>query len=359
VDQATKAGLLGLLEQAIEQGWTFRAACQVLELGEVRAFRWLGRRAADELQDHAPGGSPVHGLLADEVAEIVALFGQWGEVDRSHRKLAHRGSYLGRVWVSPSSVRRVLAEQGLRLRPLPRPGRSVRKPFPYWVCYTPRSIWIYDTTHFTRAGVAVTVIEDLVSRKWLGEVVSAEETSTQVQVVFTDALEAEGLLELVQARQDGLVDPARDDPSRPVLLAMSDNGPQMTSGSTREFMALCAIYQHFGRPGTPTDQAWIESLFGHVKAEWPHLLAIRDPAVLRAELALVRERYNGVRLHAGIGYVTPNDEHEGRGLAIRKAREAGLEQARLRRLAYHRHQRHSEPSTYQPSEPPEEPGDVG
>ncbi|HEX7269792.1 MAG TPA: hypothetical protein VF256_20545, partial [Streptosporangiaceae bacterium] len=83
MDQATKAGLLGLLEQAIEQGWTFRAACQVLELGEVRAFRWLGRRAADELQDHAPGGSPVHGLLADEVAEIVALFGQWGEVDRS------------------------------------------------------------------------------------------------------------------------------------------------------------------------------------------------------------------------------------------------------------------------------------
>ena len=30
----------------------------------------------------------------------------------------------------------------------------------------------------------------------------------------------------------------------------------MTSGSTREFLALCAIHQHFGRPGTPTDQAW-------------------------------------------------------------------------------------------------------
>src|ERR671923_52567 len=57
----------------------------------------------------------------------------------------------------------------------------------------------------------------------------------------------------------------------------------MTSGSTREFMALCAIAQHFGRPGTPTDQAWIESLFGHVKGEWPHLDLIEDPAVLRAE----------------------------------------------------------------------------
>ncbi len=25
------------------------------------------------------------------------------------------------------------------------------------------------------------------------------------------------------------------------------------------------IAQHFGRPGTPTDQAWIESLGSHIK----------------------------------------------------------------------------------------------
>lgn len=59
----------------------------------------------------------------------------------------------------------------------------------------------------------------------------------------------------------------------------------MTSGSTREFMALCAIAQHFGRPGTPTDQAWIESLNGTIKIENPYLLAIETPATLRAELA--------------------------------------------------------------------------
>jgi putative transposase len=339
VDGAAKSGLLALLGRATGQGWTVRATCQVLEVSELRVYRWLGRRAAGQLVDQPPGGSPMHGLLDDEVAEIVRLFAEWGEVDHSHRKLAHRGSYLGRVWVSPSSVRRVLDQQGLRLRPLPRPGRTVRKPSPDWVEYRPGSIWIYDTTHFTRAGMAATVVEDLVTRKWLAEIVSAEETSTQVRVVFTDALEREGLLERVAARHDGLVDLTVDDPSRPVLLALSDNGPQMTSGSTREFMALCAIHQHLGRPGTPTDQAWIESLFGHVKAEWPHLLAIRDPAMLRAELAVVRERYNGVRLHAGIGYVTPNDEHEGRGPAICKAREAGLEQARLQRLAWHREHR--------------------
>jgi putative transposase len=134
-----------------------------------------------------------------------------------------------------------------------------------------------------------------------------------------------------------------DGRARPILLAVSDNGPQMTSGSTREFLALCAIAQHFGRPGTPTDQAWIESLNGHLKSEYPHLLAIPDPATLRAELKIVRAHYNGVRLHQNIGYVTPNDEHERRGEAIRKQRQAGLEQARLRRLAWHRQHRHDQP----------------
>ncbi|MFN2345110.1 MAG: hypothetical protein ABR616_05290 [Dermatophilaceae bacterium] len=142
----------------------------------------------------------------------------------------------------------------------------------------------------------MTVVEDLVSRKWLAHIVSSEETSTQIEIVFTDALEAEGLIEQVTAIQDGLARIDVDDEARPVLLAVSDNGPQMTSGSTREFMALCAVAQHFGRPGTPTDQAWIESFFGHLKVEHPHLLAIADPAVLRAELEVRREHCNGVRL---------------------------------------------------------------
>lgn len=280
----------------------------------------------------------MHAILDEETAEILALYDEWGEVDRSHRKLAHRGSYLGRVWVSPSTVRRVLHIADLHFRPRPRPGKSAKKPFPEWADYRANSIWIYDTTHFTKAGMAVLIIEDLVSRKWICEVVSAEETSTQVEVAFTAALEAEDLFDAIDARADQLPDASQDEllEGRPVLLVVSDNGPQMRSGSTAEFMAMCALAQHFGRPGTPTDQAWIESLNGHIKAEYPHLMQISDPPTLRAEMAATRIHYNTVRLHAGIGYVTPDDEHEGRGEAIRKAREAGLEQARLKRLARHR-----------------------
>ena len=114
--------------------------------------------------------------------------------------------------------------------------------------------------------------------------------------------------------QCGVIKPPKTDiyseaPHQPILLACSDNGPQMTSTATREFFAALAVAQRLGRPRTPTDQAWIESLFGHVKAENPQLETIRDPAALQTELRRARRDYNTIRLHAGIGYVTPNDEH--------------------------------------------------
>ena len=95
----------------------------------------------------------------------------------------------------------------------------------------------------------------------------------------------------------------------------------MTSGDTREFMALMAIAQRHGRPGTPTDQAHVESFFSHLKGDWPHLTDIRDPHALDRELARVQGEYNSVRLHAGIGYVTPADERT-TGAAPRSAEPA-------------------------------------
>jgi hypothetical protein len=41
-------------------------------------------------------------------------------------------------------------------------------------------------------------------------------------------------------------------------------------------------------------------------------------------------------LHASIGYVTPDDEHEGKGDAIRQARRDGLAHARENRITYRR-----------------------
>jgi putative transposase len=303
----------------------------------------------DRLDDDIAGGTPVHGILSGEREAIIWLHERWGSIDKSHRKLAHRGSRLDLVHVSESTVWRVLRAENLLL-----PGRSprepqVRAPWPDWVAWKPNTIWCYDFTHFTRARRVAVAVLDIVSCKWLACLVSAEETSTQIEVCFTDALAAEGLDTLLDTALLARLRSGRasvddlDDAQLPVLLAMSDNGPQMRSHTTREFMAACAIMQRFGRPGTPTDQAWVESLFGHVKGEWPYLEKIRDPAQLALDLEAVRVEYNTVRLHAGIGYVTPDDEHQGRGDAIRQRRAEGLAQARQKRINYRRTQQENQP----------------
>jgi putative transposase len=341
VDGAAKAKLLELIDAASEKGWSMARACAVLQLDRIRAYRWLSRRAEGALEDRAPGGNPIHGLLPAEEQAIIDLFERWGPVDLSHRKLAHRGSYLGLVWVSPSTVDRVLARHGLALRGGKRPAKSEKKPFPDWAEWKPNQLWCWDMSQFERCPAAKYAygIIDLVSRKWITTILVAEPNGIAVRVLFTKALEAEGLLSAELAcRLADLDDQAvtDDHPEVPLLLAISDNGTEMRCRETRKFMAVCSIVQHFGRPSTPTDQAWIETLWGHVKAEHPHLLAITDPAVLAAELERIRVHYNTVRLHEAIGYVTPDDEHAGRGDAIRKARTEGLARADARRRAWHR-----------------------
>ncbi|MGH3500880.1 MAG: integrase core domain-containing protein [Nocardioidaceae bacterium] len=356
VDAPVKAGICDLVEHAVAHGWSARAACGVLGIDDSRVARWAARRCAGEsLDDSAPGGNPLHGLLGRERAAVVALFEAWGETDRSHRKLAHRGSRLGLVHVAPSTLQRVLMAESLVLPGNPPREPIPRKPWPDWLEWKPNRIWGYDFTHFPKAKAAAIAILDIVSRKWITTVCSLEESSTQVEVAFTHALETEGLCAaadtaatdtLVTALVDGdaeRIDQVIADGDRPLLLAISDNGPQMRSHTTREFLAGIAIARQFGRPGVPQDQAWIETLFGHVKGEWPHLEKITDSAELDAELTRVQDYYNTVRLSAAVGYVTPDDEHEGRGEAIRQARRDGLARARADRIDYRRTHKETQP----------------
>jgi len=348
VDGAVKAEILNLICDAMgHDGWSMSRACTVFGIDRRRVWRWQCRRDAGEsLDDAEPGGNPIHGLLEWERSEILAIFDEFAEIDFSHRKLAHRGSYEGRVWVSPSTVDRVLAANGLVTAGDPRPPSSKKRPWPDWCDWAPNQLWVWDQSQFEACEAARYAygIIDLVSRKWVTVTLTAEPDSVAVKVLFVKALEAENLLtdELQALLDDPAAVPPDDDEAVPLLLAISDNGTEMRSTDTRKLMALCSIVQHFGRRSTPTDQAWIETLWGHIKGEHPHLMTITDPGVLAAELERVRRHYNSVRLHEGIGYVTPNDEHEGRGDQIRQARREGMRQADQKRRAWH-HQHRNQP----------------
>lgn len=145
VDATVKAGLLRLLDHALEKGWSVRRAGASLGLDHSRLLSWLGRREEGRLGDTRPGPhEALHALLDWERSAVLELAKEWGEVDRSHRKLAHRGSRLSRVHVSESTVLRVLEAAGMRLPAAPGREPLARTPWPQWATWEPNSIWVFD-----------------------------------------------------------------------------------------------------------------------------------------------------------------------------------------------------------------------
>jgi len=188
--------------------------------------------------------------------------------------------------------------------------------------------------------MTVLIIEDLVSRKWLTHLVSVEEPHTQVENAFMAALETEGLLQAALDRAGtGRADPDVDDGLTPILLAVSDNGSQMIARDTRPVHDH-ARHRPTLRPPLDPDRPGLDRVpQRHRQGRMAPPAGDHRPGHPAAELERVRTEYNTVRLHSGIGYVTPHDEHTGRGQAIRAARRQGLHDARTRRLAHHRQHR--------------------
>jgi putative transposase len=192
VSAEIKLELVGLIDEAVAEGWSHTRACRVLQLADSRAHHWRQRlRETGSLEDGRPGGGAVHGILAWEEQAILELIETWGPVDRSHRKLAHRGSYVGTVFVSPSTVLRVALTHQVRLPGEPFRSRPPQPPFPE-VSWQRNRIWIWDATHFGRCQRVAYAIVDVVTRYWIGYLLSSEQTHTQAQLLFARALEDEG-----------------------------------------------------------------------------------------------------------------------------------------------------------------------
>lgn len=175
-----KEGLLGPIDGAASAGWSHQRARR------ARGLRYQGASPASAASrrrhagDWAPGGNPVHRLLDWEVVAILELIEQWGPVDRSHRKLAHRGSYTGTVFVAPSTLRRVAEKHQVRL-PEPTTRKAlILPPWPDFVTWEPNSIWMWNVTKFPRARRVCLAIVDVVSQYWVELLVSQEESATQL-----------------------------------------------------------------------------------------------------------------------------------------------------------------------------------
>lgn len=310
--------------QAAQQGMTTKRACETIMLDPRRLRRWIAGREADQLSladlvDQPPVAKVApHALTAEEKVEILAAADEEELAGEHHRNLTHHLSRQGRVYCSESSTLRVLRKAGKipvyqrRSRPK-RPGPEVNES-------EPNQSWRYDITDIpTRAGLYHLIpVIDGCSRKIVGHYFGPEKTSASVQVAWDKALAAEGLY---AAEADQL----------PV--AFSDRGTQMTSKSTRQFFNEIGITQTFSRPRTPADNASCEAWMATIKCERLYLADTWEmaPWELEQMISTFVHHYNFVRLHQGIGFVTPAERHDGSHAAIVQARRQGMEQARKNR----------------------------
>ena len=86
-----------------------------------------------------------------------------------------------------------------------------------------------------------------------------------------------------------------------------DNGPEFTSRALDQWAYLNKVALDFSRPGKPTDNAFIESFNGRLRAEcldqhW--FMSLEDA---RQKLEAWRTEYNEERPHSSLGNLAPRE----------------------------------------------------
>jgi putative transposase len=226
-----------------------------------------------------------------------------------YRRLAFMMLDADVVAVSPSSVYRVLRDAGLMGRHNCKPslkGTGFVQPT------RPHEHWHVDVAYINVAGsfYFLCTLLDGYSRYIVHWEIRPSMEEAEIETIIQRARE-------------------RFPEERPRII--SDNGPQFVARDFKEFIRICGMTHVRTSPYYPQSNGKIERWHRSVKSE-----CIRPgvPLSLEDAVRLVTEyvrRYNEVRLHSAIGYVTPADKLAGREKAIFDGRDRKLEAARERR----------------------------
>jgi len=302
---------MALLEDAIVEGLTARAACAVLGLSERRWRDWQHRARVGDFERHATPAHvrPYNALTPQERELIRTAVGCAEWADASCRELSVKILERHEVYVSHVSI--WLCEQALGIAGHrgKRRRMGVRRPEAPDTSFVDgaNQLWAWDITKL-RTGVPhrfwyLYAILDQWSRKVVGWHVSEREVSSEAQGAWDQAVLAEGC------------------PADRMPVSLSDRGAQMRSKSTATFLQDLGVAQLFARPRTPNDNAFVESLFATVKTApaYPGVFATIEEAI--TYFTRFFAWYNDEHLHTRIGMVTPSQKHSGEAVRILAERE--------------------------------------
>jgi len=321
-----KKRIVDAIEEARAGGVPVKRALETLMLAKSRYYDWIRGKdthevSAYELDDRnsAPECTPQK-IAPSEREAIVEIAKDDAYANLAHRKLAFTALDEGRVSASPSTFYRVMKEEEFVGKSKRSRPRNLKKP--EIEADRPNQAWQYDVTYLKLiCGIFVYIvfILDRFSRKIVGARASYSRKSDDIIATWDQALASEGLLE------------SDDKP-----LAFSDSGPEMKSKSTKGYFNEIGITQDHSRPHTPNDNAHAEAVIATAKCEYLYSGEFANIYEVQDAVDVLVDHYNNVRLHQGIGYVTPQIKHMGLEEVVFEARGRSLARAREERIQYNK-----------------------
>lgn len=213
------------------------------------------------------------------------------------------------VAVSPSSVWRVLGQAGLLSK---WKGTQSHKGTGFEQPPRPHQHWHIDVSYINISGTFYYLcsVLDGYSRFIVHWDLRESMTEADIEIILQAAKEKH--LE-----------------ARPRII--SDNGPQFIARDFKEFIRISGMTHVRTSPYYPQSNGKLERWHKSLKAECIRPGTPLTPEDARRLIQQYVDRYNTVRLHSAIGFITPADMLAGRQAEIHASRDRKLEQARQRR----------------------------
>lgn len=322
--------MIKVINEAKKMNIPKNCSCEILQIDCKRIERWENQLELIGLLDDQKSGPkfPLHTITPMEKKAVLDFVGKSDTVDYSYQKLAIKGAEMGLFFVSASSIRKVLIENGLgedRRTRKKRSSRTNNKPNRPEDLNGPNQCWCWDISYI-RTDVKrffwfLYVVLDEWSRKIISWRISGSLSQQEGLLLIDDAMISENLIDL-------------ENKKLPVII--SDRGTQMRAKNFSQMCKDLGLQQEFSRPRTPNDNPFIESFFGTTKTlpAYPGWFLSDDISKVKEYFEKYIAWYNEDHYHSRIGYVTPNHKHDGLAEKIIENRKNMLTQQKKKRKKY-------------------------
>jgi transposase-like protein len=279
----------------------------VAQLGLPRStyYRWLKKQREGNLEDKKGGSSlPWNRISPDEEAMVLAE--ARASPDLSCRQLAWKVTDSGCIYISESTVYRIVKREGL-IKPAEIIGFKAAKEYRRKT-KRPNELWASDCCHLRVVDwgwyYLETVMDDF-SRFILSWDLKTDMSGGSLEDVVQQAVDFTGMTDV----------PVED---RSVLL--SDNGAGYISQQFNHYLRLVGIRHITASPFHPQTNGKIERYHRSVKGEIGRV-PYDMPSELKEAIRAFIEYYNYRRYHEGLGNVAPYDVYTGRHVEIIQTRK--------------------------------------